>query len=179
MVFDGHDRTFAFFKDTCTRGIYDNMKTAVDTVFAGKERAYDRRFLQMGGPERCVLLGAGETPVRRLRFRQQRARIAAWVRSSTAAPAAGALERSRSPAHRHPVLVAAIDPILVARDRLSEELARPPRQTGPESDARRYRPPPPDDGARRRRRGRAQPRCGDRRPGTVRQIEGPWGRRLV
>jgi transposase len=35
MVFDGHDRAFAFFKGTCTRGIYDNMKTAVDTVFVG------------------------------------------------------------------------------------------------------------------------------------------------
>jgi hypothetical protein len=29
MVFDAHDRVFAFFKGTCTRGIYDNMKTAV------------------------------------------------------------------------------------------------------------------------------------------------------
>ena len=32
MVFDAHDRAFAFFKGACTRGIYDNMKTAVDTV---------------------------------------------------------------------------------------------------------------------------------------------------
>jgi hypothetical protein len=31
----------------CTRGIYDNMKTAVETVFVGKERQYNRRFLQM------------------------------------------------------------------------------------------------------------------------------------
>jgi transposase len=49
MVFDAHDRAFAFFKGACTRGIYDNMKTAVDTIFAGKERAYNRRFLQMCG----------------------------------------------------------------------------------------------------------------------------------
>jgi transposase len=49
MVFDGHGRAFAFFKGACTRGIYDNMKTAVDTVFVGKERAYNRRFLQMCG----------------------------------------------------------------------------------------------------------------------------------
>ena len=47
MVFDAHDRAFAFYKGACTRGIYDNMKTAVDTVFVGKERAYNRRFLQM------------------------------------------------------------------------------------------------------------------------------------
>jgi transposase len=49
MVFDAHDRAFAFFKGTCMRGIYDNMKTAVDAVFVGKERAYNRRFLQMCG----------------------------------------------------------------------------------------------------------------------------------
>ncbi len=29
MVFDAHDRAFAFYKGACTRGIYDNMKTAV------------------------------------------------------------------------------------------------------------------------------------------------------
>ena len=29
MVFDAHDRAFSFFRGTCTRGIYDNMKTAV------------------------------------------------------------------------------------------------------------------------------------------------------
>jgi hypothetical protein len=49
MVFDAHDRAFAFFKGACRRGIYDNMKTAVDTIFIGKERVYNRRFLQMCG----------------------------------------------------------------------------------------------------------------------------------
>ena len=47
MVLDAHDRAFAFFKGACTRGIYDNMKTAVDTIMVGRERAYNRRFLQM------------------------------------------------------------------------------------------------------------------------------------
>ena len=47
MVFDAHDRAFAFFRGACGRGIYDNMKTAVDTVFVGKDRQYNRRFLQM------------------------------------------------------------------------------------------------------------------------------------
>ena len=28
---DAHNRAFAFFRGTCTRGIYDNMKTAVET----------------------------------------------------------------------------------------------------------------------------------------------------
>jgi len=47
MVFDAHDRAFAFYRGACTRGIYDNMKTAVETIFVGKERAYNRRFQQM------------------------------------------------------------------------------------------------------------------------------------
>jgi transposase len=47
MVFDAHDRAFALFKGTCERGIYDNMKTAVETIFVGKDRLYNRRFLQM------------------------------------------------------------------------------------------------------------------------------------
>ena len=40
MVFDAHDRAFALFKGACVRGIYDNMKTAVDTIFAGQDRLY-------------------------------------------------------------------------------------------------------------------------------------------
>jgi transposase len=47
MVFDAHDRAFAFFGGACTRGIYDNMKTAVETIFVGKDRQYNRRFMQM------------------------------------------------------------------------------------------------------------------------------------
>src|SRR5665213_1743266 len=47
MVFDAHERAFAFFRGACTRGIYDNMKTAVDAIFVGKDRQYNRRFLQM------------------------------------------------------------------------------------------------------------------------------------
>ena len=47
MVFDAHDRAFALFKGACRRGIYDTMKTAVETIFVGKGRLYNRRFLQM------------------------------------------------------------------------------------------------------------------------------------
>src|SRR5438067_7368698 len=49
MVFDANDRAFAFFKGTCRRGIYDNMKTAVEAVFIGKDRQFNRRFLRMCG----------------------------------------------------------------------------------------------------------------------------------
>jgi len=47
MVFDAHARAFAFFGGVPTRGIYDNMKTAVDAVFLGKQRVFNRRFLLM------------------------------------------------------------------------------------------------------------------------------------
>src|SRR5271165_3858358 len=47
MVFDAHDRAFAFFRGACQRGIYDNMRTAVDAVFVGPDRAFNRRFQQM------------------------------------------------------------------------------------------------------------------------------------
>jgi transposase len=49
MVFDAHIRAFEFCKGACTRGIYDNMKTAVEAVFLGKNRRFNRRFLQMCG----------------------------------------------------------------------------------------------------------------------------------
>lgn len=59
MAFDAHAgkftqpayiwlrRAFAFFKGACTRGVYDDMKTAVETIFVGKDRRHNRRFLQM------------------------------------------------------------------------------------------------------------------------------------
>ena len=47
LVFDAHDKAFAFYGGVCRRGIYDNMKTAVDAIFVGKARQYNRRFLQM------------------------------------------------------------------------------------------------------------------------------------
>ena len=47
MVFDAHNRAFAWYGGSCERGIYDNMSTAVDKVKSGKERHYNRRFEQM------------------------------------------------------------------------------------------------------------------------------------
>ena len=34
-------------KGACTRGIDDNMKTAVGTIFVGRKRAHGRRFMRM------------------------------------------------------------------------------------------------------------------------------------
>ena len=45
MVFDAHERGFVFFGGVPVRGIYDNMETAVTTVFTGKDRVFKRRFL--------------------------------------------------------------------------------------------------------------------------------------
>ena len=47
MVFEAHERAFRFFGGVCRRGIYDNMKTAVSTIFVGKKRDYNRRFQEL------------------------------------------------------------------------------------------------------------------------------------
>jgi transposase len=47
LVFDAHDKAFQFYGGVCRRGIYDNMKTAVEAIFVGKARRYNARFLQM------------------------------------------------------------------------------------------------------------------------------------
>jgi transposase len=47
MVFDAHEHAFRLFGGMCRRGIYDNMTTAVEAVFVGKERRFNRRFLAM------------------------------------------------------------------------------------------------------------------------------------
>jgi len=47
MVFDAHARAFEFLGGVPRRGIYDNLKPAVDAIFVGRERRYNRRFLVM------------------------------------------------------------------------------------------------------------------------------------
>jgi transposase len=47
MVLDAHNRAFAFFGGVPARLIYDNLKTVVDTVYTGKERQFNRRFLSL------------------------------------------------------------------------------------------------------------------------------------
>jgi len=61
MVFDAHDRVCAFFGGACTRGIYDKIKTAVETMLVGKDRQHNRRFQQ-----RCTVW-CGRSPTRRRR----------------------------------------------------------------------------------------------------------------
>jgi transposase len=45
MVFDAHNRAFAFFGGVPQRMVYDNLKAVVDTIFTGKERLFNRRFM--------------------------------------------------------------------------------------------------------------------------------------
>ena len=58
MLFDAHARAFAAFDGVPRRGIYDNMKTAVDQIGSGKQRKVNLRFEAMTGhylfePEFC------------------------------------------------------------------------------------------------------------------------------
>jgi transposase len=113
MVFDAHSRAFAFFKGTCSRGIYDNMKTAVETVFIGKDRQYNRRFLRMCGhylvePVACTPASGWEkgqvenqVGVVRERFFTPRLRVASYEELN-----AWLLDRcvAYAKAHKHPEL---------------------------------------------------------------------------
>lgn len=47
MLFDAHWQSFRVFGGVPARGIYDNMRTAVDRVDRGKERQVNLRFLAM------------------------------------------------------------------------------------------------------------------------------------
>jgi transposase len=47
MLFDAHCHAFQVFGGVPERGIYDNMKTAVDKVGRGKERIVNKRFQAM------------------------------------------------------------------------------------------------------------------------------------
>uniref|UniRef100_UPI00406CBEFC IS21 family transposase n=1 Tax=Rhodoferax sp. GW822-FHT02A01 TaxID=3141537 RepID=UPI00406CBEFC len=49
MLFDAHTKAFEVFGGVPKRGIYDNMRTAVDKVGKGKERSVNARFESMTG----------------------------------------------------------------------------------------------------------------------------------
>ena len=49
MLFDAHTRAFTVLGGIPKRGIYDNMRTAVDKVGKGKERSVNARFESMTG----------------------------------------------------------------------------------------------------------------------------------
>jgi len=58
MLFDAHNHAFRVFGGIPDRGIYDNMRTAIDNVGRGKERDVNVRFMAMAShyvfePEFC------------------------------------------------------------------------------------------------------------------------------
>ena len=73
MLFDAHWHGFRVFGGVPARGIYDNMKTAVDRVGRGKERQVNARFLAMTShyvfaPEFCNPASGWVEPACRHRF---------------------------------------------------------------------------------------------------------------
>ena len=65
MLFDAHTRAFTLFGGVPRRGIYDNMKTAVDRVQQGKKRVINTRFYAMTAyylfdPEFCNVASGWE-----------------------------------------------------------------------------------------------------------------------
>ena len=47
MLFDAHNHAFRVLGGVPRRGIYDNMRTAVDKIGRGKERQVNARFSAM------------------------------------------------------------------------------------------------------------------------------------
>jgi transposase len=47
MVMDAHNKAFAFYGGVPLQMVYDNLKTVVNTVFVGKERKFNRRFMAL------------------------------------------------------------------------------------------------------------------------------------
>lgn len=84
MLFDAHARAFAAFGGVPQRGIYDNMKTAVDQVLAGKKRKINARFEAMTGhylfePEFCNVASGWEKGIVEKNVRDRRTSI--WHRA--------------------------------------------------------------------------------------------------
>ncbi len=80
MLFDAHTRAFAAFGGVARRGIYDNMKTAVDRVKKGKGRVVNARFFAMTAhylfdPDFCNVASGWEKGVVEKNVQDSRRRI--------------------------------------------------------------------------------------------------------
>ena len=85
MLFDAHTRSFAALGGVARRGIYDNMKTAVDKVNKGKERAVNARFKAMCShylfdPDFCNVASGWEKGIVETNVQDSRRRI--WIEAS-------------------------------------------------------------------------------------------------
>ena len=82
MLFDAHTRSFTALGGIPRRGIYDNMKTAVDKVKKGKGRVVNARFAVMCGhylfdPDFCNVASGWEKGVVEKNVQDSRRRI--WL----------------------------------------------------------------------------------------------------
>jgi len=82
MLFDAHTRSFAALGGIARRGIYDNMKTAVDKVKKGKGRVINARFTAMCAhylfdPDFCNVASGWEKGVVEKNVQDSRRRI--WL----------------------------------------------------------------------------------------------------
>ena len=80
MLFDAHTRAFRVFGGIPKRGIYDNMKTAVDKVGVGKRRIVNTRFAAMAShylfdPDFCNVASGWEKGVVEKHVQDSRRRI--------------------------------------------------------------------------------------------------------
>ena len=82
MLFDAHTRSFAALGGVARRGIYDNMRTAVDKVLKGKGRVVNARFAVMCAhylydPDFCNVASGWEKGVVEKNVQDSRRRV--WV----------------------------------------------------------------------------------------------------
>ncbi len=80
MLFDAHTRAFTAFGGIPKRGIYDNMKTAVDKVSKGNGRVVNTRFFAMTAhylfdPDFCNVASGWEKGVVEKNVQDMRRRI--------------------------------------------------------------------------------------------------------
>jgi len=86
MLFDAHTRSFAALGGIPRRGIYDNMRTAVDKVKKGKGRIVNARFAVMCShylfdPDFCNVASGWEKGVVEKNVQDSRRRI--WIEAAT------------------------------------------------------------------------------------------------
>ncbi len=105
MLFDAHTRSFAALGGVARRGIYDNMRTAVDKVHKGKGRTVNARFAVMCAhylydPDFCNVASGWEKGRVEKNVQDSRRRI--WIEAakrrfgSFAEPGAWLSERCRA-----------------------------------------------------------------------------------
>lgn len=81
MLFDAHTRSFQALGGVTRRGIYDNMRTAVDKVQRGKKRVVNARFAAGRAATTCLILTSAMSlrVGRKVSSRRMCKTAAAWI----------------------------------------------------------------------------------------------------